>query len=132
MNLREFVIKEYQATVRNHASVPKALKEALATHERVPRFMDQLCAQLRNPAFKNHSNNDLRKIIQDATNFFLALIQRKAEEQAMSDIEKATVRQRVSDQNVIDKAVDSGIIDEEVIDVLKRQGDPRLKRESKD
>lgn len=122
MTLREFVIKEYQATVRNHPGIPKELKDALEVNERVPRFMDNLTEQLKNPAFKDYSNNQLREVVKDATCFFLSLVQRKAEEQMMSAIEKSRIEKIIADKAILDKAVDTGIIDEEVIDVLKRKG----------
>lgn len=122
MNLRELVIKEYQATVTNSPSIPTELKKALAVNERVPAFLDNICRELSVPAFKNHSNNELRKIIHDSTVFFISLVQQKAHEQMMSEIAKMTIKQDIKDKEIINRAADTGVIDEEVIDVLTRQG----------
>lgn len=121
MSLREFVIKEYQATVRNHPNIPKELKDALKVNERVPAFMDNLCRELSHPAFKNKSNNYLKDIVHNATNFFINLVKQKADEAMMSDIKKMTIKQDIADKEVINKACDTGIVDEEVWDALSRQ-----------
>jgi len=123
MNLRDLIIKEYQATVRNSPSIERELKEALAVNERVPAFLDNLCIELTNPAFKNHSNSQLKDIVVDATNFFISLVRQKAHERMMSDAAKMAIKQDISDTEVINKACDTGVIDEEVMDVLKRQDD---------
>lgn len=121
MNLREFVIKEYQATVQNHPNLHPELKRALKTNERVPKFIDSLVGELSKPALKNKSNNQIRDVVHDSTLFFLNLIKQKADEQMMSDIQKMKIQQEIADKAIIDKACDTGIIDEEVMDVLERQ-----------
>lgn len=123
MNLRELVIDEYQRTVTNHPTIPKELKKALRVYERVPAFLDNITKELAAPAFKNHSNNQIRKIIEDSTVFFINLVQRRAEEKAMSTAEMNRLKQAEVDKAVLNKAADTGIIDEEVIDVLKRQSE---------
>lgn len=123
MNLRDLIIKEYQATVRNSPSIERELKEALAVNERVPAFIDNLCVELANPVFKNHSNNQLKDIVVDATSFFISLVKQKAHERMMSEAAKMAIKQDISDTEVINKACDTGVIDEEVFDVLKRQDD---------
>jgi hypothetical protein len=123
MNLRELVIHEYQSTVRNHPNIPRELKDALKVNERLPAFMDNLCRELSHPAFKNHSNNQLREVISETTNFFISLVKKKAEEQMMSEIAKMTIKQEIKDKEIINRAVDTGIIDEETIHVLKKQAE---------
>ena len=121
MNLREFVIKEYQATVRNSPNLSKELKDALKINERVPAFMDNLCRELAHPAFKNKSNNYLKDVVHNATNFFIALVKQKAEERMMSDIKKMQIKQDIQDKQTLDKACDTGEINEEVLDAISRQ-----------
>lgn len=121
MNLRELVIDEYQRTVTNHPNIPKELKKALRVYERVPAFLDNMCRELSVPAFKNHSNNQLRQIVSDATMFFISLMQRRSEEKMFSEAEKNRLRQIEVDKAILNKAADSGIIDEEVISVLKKE-----------
>ena len=121
MSLREFVIKEYQATVRNRPDLPRELKEALAVNERVPAFVDKLCHEFSQPFFKNYSNNALKTLIKDATDFFLALVQQRANEKMMSEVEKMAIKQQIADEKILNNAADTGIIDEEVIDVFHRQ-----------
>lgn len=123
MNLRELVIDEYQRTVRNHPTIPKELKKALKVNERVPAFLDNITRELSVPAFKNHSNNQLRKIIEDATCFFLSLTQRRAEEKLFSEAEKSRLKQIEIDKAILNKAADTGIIDEEVVHVLSKQSE---------
>lgn len=123
MNLREFIVKEYQACVRNSPAVPPELKEALRVNERVPGFIDNLAREFSNPFFKNYTNNALRVIIQDATQMFLNLLNQKAYEKSLSESAVLQIKRDMADKQIIEKACDTGVIDEEVIDVLKRQSE---------
>jgi len=123
MNLRELVIKEYQACITNSPAIPRELKEALAVHERVPGFMNNLIKELSAPFFKNYTNNALRVIVQDSTQLFINLVQQRAHEKTLSMAAVAQIKQDVADKAVIQKACDTGIIDEEVLDVISRQNE---------
>lgn len=123
MSLRDLVVKEYQQTITNSLEIPRELKDALRAHERMPAFMDNLCRELSNPLFAKYSNNQLRGIVNDATMFFISLVKQRANEQMLSDLAKEKMLQEQRDKAIINKAADTGIVDEEVFSALERQGD---------
>lgn len=121
MSLRDLIIKEYQAVITNSPSLPSELKKALAVNERYPAFLDNITRELSVPAFKNYSRNEMRKTVRGFIEMFISLVQQKATEQMMSDIKKMEIKQQIADKEVINRAADTGIIDEEVLDVISRQ-----------
>ena len=130
MSLRDLVVKEYQQTITNSLEIPRELKDALKVHERMPAFMDNLCKELSNPLFAKYSNNQLRGIVNDATMFFISLVKQKANEQMLSDLAKEKMLQEQRDKAIINKAADTGIVDEEVFDVLKRKAEKKQEAEA--
>ena len=130
MSLRDLVVKEYQQTITNSLEIPRELKDALKVHERMPAFMDNLCKELSNPLFAKYSNNQLRGIVNDATMFFISLVKQKANEQMLSDLAKEKMLQEQRDKAIINKAADTGIVDEEVMDVLKRKAEKKQEAEA--
>lgn len=130
MSLRDLVVKEYQQTITNSLEIPRELKDALKVHERMPAFMDNLCKELSNPLFAKHSNNQLREIVNDATMFFISLVKQKANEQMLSDLAKEKMLQEQRDKAIINKAADTGIVDEEVMDVLNRKAEKKQEAEA--
>lgn len=130
MSLRDLVVKEYQQTITNSLEIPRELKDALKVHERMPAFMDNLCKELSNPLFAKYSNNQLRGIVNDATMFFISLVKQKANEQMLSDLAKEKMLQEQRDKAIINKAADTGIVDEEVMDVLNRKAEKKQEAEA--
>ena len=130
MSLRDLVVKEYQQTITNSLEIPRELKDALKVHERMAAFMDNLCKELSNPLFAKYSNNQLRGIVNDATMFFISLVKQKANEQMLSDLAKEKMLQEQRDKAIINKAADTGIVDEEDFDVLKRKAEKKQEAEA--
>jgi hypothetical protein len=86
-DLRVFCRKTYQDYLKR-AEIPSELRRSLKSHERVPAFIDNLSGELGRLQFKI-SRETLQKCIEDMCELFIRLVQRRADEQAMSPLARA-------------------------------------------
>ena len=117
--LRAMLVKHYQQHIANHPSIPHELKIALKSNERVPAFLDNLVVEFSKPYFKQISNNKIRDYSTQMIDLFINLVRQKANERMMSEAAKYQVQKNIENKQVIDNAVTSGIIDEEVLSAIQ-------------
>lgn len=105
MNARDFARKTYREYIENHLLIPTEFKRALKTHERVPRFIDNLSAQLlKIPGGIKREN--IKKCVEDMTEMFWRAAMRKADEAAMSPLERALIRTQFERKQAAEKLSD--------------------------
>lgn len=117
--LRAMLIKHYQQYVTNEPNIPLELKKALNTNERVPAFIDNLAKEFSAPYFKQVSNNQIKEHATQMISLFINLVREKATQAMMSDIAKSKIKQDIQNKQVIDNAVTTGVINEEVMAALE-------------
>ncbi len=113
MNLRALVYQSYQTTVAL-AQIPDELKRALKTHERVPRFVNNLVKELE--AVPDLKKTTIIDTVTSLTNVFLSNIQRKAEVDQMSALKKLELQKQAERAEEFKKAAETGIVSEEFLE----------------
>ncbi len=92
--IRTICRRTYQKTIADDITIPSELRRALRTHERVPRFIDNLAQELsRVPKI---TKEEIEVAARDMTGFFLVSFVVSAEQRVLSPIEKHR-RQRIID-----------------------------------
>jgi hypothetical protein len=89
MDIAHLVKTDYQEAVRMLPSVDAELKRSLKSHERVPKFLENLSREISR--LPNHLRPDrarIKKIVYDMTELFVHNVKRQADEMAMSDARK--------------------------------------------
>ena len=118
MNINKLILDAYKSAVAL-SSMPSELKHALKTNERVPRFIAKLKEEVGK--LPPHFINELTiiNLTTDLTNLFLHNVKTAADQKAMSSAEKHRAEIEAEKAAIINKAADTGVITDEVIDALK-------------
>lgn len=99
--------------------MPVELKRSLKTNERVPAFLARLEREASVLPKSIATKENVIAVVTDMTTLFLNALMKKADEQAMSDLEKSRLRAQREKLARLDEAADTGILTEQVIDDLK-------------
>ncbi len=102
--LRKLCIETYQGYIREHARIPKELKRALKTHERVPVFIDRMVGEIKK-APKAFTRESIISVTRDMAEIFILNVERMAEERLLSPLKKAQMRQKADEANQFRQSV---------------------------
>ncbi len=97
MSAQELVRKTYRAYIET-MPIPTELKRSLRTHERVPRFIDNMAAEFQKLTF-DVKRETIISAVEDMTRIFVLALQTSAEQKALSPIAKAMIKKREADMN---------------------------------
>jgi hypothetical protein len=115
----KIILEAYQTAVALNQRVPAELKRSLKTSERVPRFLAQLKKEVAALPPNLVSREVISMLTTDLTNMFLYQVERAAQQKQMSEVERHRIQISQEKSRIINNAVDTGIINDEVFDVLK-------------
>lgn len=104
MTPREIIISEYQTTVAL-ANINSELKRALKTYERIPLFLDNLCKQLAGPKH-NFNEFQIRQATHSMTLLFIQMVEKKAKERLMSDVEKQRIKTEAYQKQKLEEKIE--------------------------
>jgi len=130
-SLRGMVERDYFEAVRLAVDIPEGLRQALVRHERTPKLINNVIAEIAQIEAKGLplDRELIKRITYDFTNIFMRLVKQRADEQAMSDLAKSAMVQKQKELEAIDKALDAsgnGEIDGiKVQDNKARENKPR-------
>ena len=119
-SLKRLIIATYQESI-NALECDQGLKEALKSHERIPLFLLNLQKQFTAIPAHLATKENVIYTVKEMTRVFVANVEKKANEQMMSDAEKTRMIREDEKAKIIDHAADTGIINEEVLDVLREE-----------
>lgn len=120
--LDKLIIESYQAAVALDTQTPMELKAALKTHERVPSFITRLKKEILTLPAKLATRENIAMVVTDLTIHFLFQLREHIKQKEMSEAQKNLILRNVEKSKILNKAVDTGIIDDEVMDVLSEEG----------
>ena len=103
--LRDLCVQYYRETVAR-AEIPNELKRALKSHERVPRFIDNLVRELKGVSFPL-SPQTIKMTVRDLTHMFIAAVKVTSEQRLMSDMEKLVLKKRDDEKREFEAAADA-------------------------
>lgn len=97
-DVRALCRADYQEYVAM-AQIPRELKDALKTHERVPVFVDNLAREIkaieRVRVGKRLDRMTIKKMVYDLTEMYIGAVKRQADERMMSEVAR---HQAIQDQ----------------------------------
>jgi len=104
--IRRLVRKIYQEVIEKDPRVPANLRSMLKSHERIPRFIDNVSMQIEK--FRpNTKRETVERIVREMTLLFVSTAKQKAEENAMSPINKTLLRMKQDAQRRLDAAAEA-------------------------
>lgn len=106
MDLMDVCRKAYQDTIRD-SDYPSEFKRFLRTHERVPKFVDNLAKDFRNHAGMKFTRDQIEYAVREATKLFVFAAHRQAEERVMSPLAKAVLKKREDDKETFRKEAEA-------------------------
>ena len=86
--MRSLILQAYREAVAL-APCPEELKRSLATHERTPKFLDNLERELAVLPARFRDPMTIRSAVYDLTNLFIRNVDRQAQERYMTDVTRA-------------------------------------------
>lgn len=119
MDLEKLILESYQTAVALNTKASSELKSSLKTSERVPRFIAKLKEEFARLPPHLVSRETIVSLTTDLTNLFLFQIEQAAKQKHMSEAEKNKFHRDQERKDIINKAADTGVITDEVIDALK-------------
>lgn len=87
-----FVIEDYREYLELHRSeFPDGLYQSLKSHSRLPKMFENMARELEiiDKRIKRVDRMMIKNVVYDMTAFFIKMVQRHADEAAMSDLEKS-------------------------------------------
>ncbi len=98
MDLRHIIINDYQEAISLLPGIPTELRKGLRTHERVPKFIDNLVREISTlPPQLKPDRLKIKRIVYDITNMFVVNARRHVEEQQMSELAKLAEKKKAQD-----------------------------------
>lgn len=108
-SLRQLIVSTYQAYVKR-APIRQELKDALKTHERMPKFLDNLHREFSAPGL-NVKRETIIQAVEGFTQMFIQGVHLKGEERLLSPLEQ--LRRKQAQQRVNEMRLLADILDEE-------------------
>jgi hypothetical protein len=111
--MRNLIIKDYQEAVLL-SKAPTELKDALKTSDRIPRFIENLTAELRGceNAGVNLTRMQIKEVVYNMTDWFLACLEANGKRMAASDAEKARIKAVEQEADQFDKDGNADLTEE--------------------
>lgn len=106
MNLLDVCRKAYQDCIRD-SDYSSEFKRFLRTHERVPKFVDNLAKDFRNHRGMNFTRDQIEYAVREATKLFAFAAHRQAEERVLSPLAKAVLKKREDDKEAFRKEAEA-------------------------
>lgn len=98
VDLRSIIVKIYQAKV-DKAEIPNELKRALRSHERVPKFVDNLTRELRQ--VKGLRMDQIKDATESLTEFFIKNVEAMAESRVISVLEADRINREYEAKRIL-------------------------------
>ena len=124
MDLKPLCIQTYQTTVAS-MQIPDELKRALKTHERMPRFLDNLVIELKVSRTRgiDVSDEEAKKIVDSMTRFFVQNVQRHADDRIMSEAAKGQIKREEQTKKEMRQLADAIFGESEANEQITRDKD---------
>ena len=124
MDLEPLCIEMYQTTVAS-MQIPDELKRALRTHERMPRFLDNLVIELKISRSRgiDISDEEAKKIVDSMTRFFVQNVQRHADDRIMSEVAKGQIKREEQTKKEMRQLADAIFEESEANEQITRDKD---------
>ena len=124
MDLKPLCIQTYQTTVAS-MQIPDELKRALKTHERMPRFLDNLVIELKVSRTRgiDVSDEEAKKIVDSLTRFFVQNVQRHCDDRIMSEAAKGQIKREEQTKKEMRQLADAIFEESEANEQITRDKD---------
>lgn len=127
MNLKK-IREYYQQAVALHPTAHSDLKKALKTHERVPKFIDNLFFEIMKvqdqrviSGKKQYADKHIQDLVYDMTNLFITGLEHQYKEREKSELAKTAEKAKQDYQSDLDKSA-SGKMHGEFEELTKEAG----------
>lgn len=114
--LKAFILQCYDEKIALSANIPSEMKAALKGSNRVPVFLKNLQVKIEK---SNVSKETIREAVYSMTEWFLEAFKKHAEERQMSEVAKQAMLRNQERKEIIETAIETGNITEEVCDVIE-------------
>jgi len=119
-SLKAFILQCYDERIAL-APMPEEMRASLKDSNRVPEFLRNLHLRLEKLPPRLQRKEVIRDGVYSLTDWFIHAFKKHAEERMMSEAAKMALQENERKKNVIQKAVDTGVIDEEAFDVIQEK-----------
>lgn len=119
-SLKAFILRCYDERIAL-AEMPSEMRESLKASNRVPAFLQNLQLRVEKLPIRYQKQETIRDATYSLTDWFIEAFKKHANERMLSEVEKRALLAKQERTQIIETAIDTGEITEEVYDVITEE-----------